>query len=233
LEVIIMPSVKALSYLRVSSPGQVDGDGLERQRLAVAEFAETAGYQIVEEYRDDGVSGTCEWENRPGLSALLERLASNGVRVVIVEHVDRLARDLMVSELILAECRRVGARAMDVSGNDLADNKDSTRVLIRQVLSAVAQFDRSNIVLRMVAARDRIAERTGRRPEGRKPYGHYPGERAVIDRARALLATHVAGVRPHYATVAAELNTEGLPTRTGVPWSGAMVRRVLRRSKYL
>jgi DNA invertase Pin-like site-specific DNA recombinase len=226
-----MSSIKALSYLRVSSPGQVDGDGLERQRVAVTAFAKREGYQIVEEFRDDGVSGTFAWEDRPGLSALLERLASNSVRVVLVEQSDRLARDLMVSELILAECRRLEVRVLTSGGNDLADDTDHTRVLIRQLLEAVAQFDKRGLVYRMRAAKDRIAERTGKRPEGRKAYGHYPGEAAVIARARALLATHVAGVRPHYTTVAGELNTEGLPTRTGVPWSGAMVRRVLGRSK--
>jgi DNA invertase Pin-like site-specific DNA recombinase len=229
LEAKIMERKPALSYLRVSSQCQVDGDGLERQRLAVAAYAKTAGYKIVEEFRDDGVSGTFAWEDRPGLSALLERLASNGVRVVLVEQSDRLARDLMVSELILAECRRLGVRVLTSGGNDLADDDDHTRVLIRQMLAAVAQFDKRSIVHRMRAAKDRIAERTGRRPEGRKAYGHYPGEAAVVTRAKALLASHVAGVRPHFATVARELNDEGLPTRTGVPWSGAMVRRVLSR----
>jgi DNA invertase Pin-like site-specific DNA recombinase len=224
-----MHKAKALSYLRVSSVGQLEGDGIERQRLAVATFAKKNGYQIVEEYRDDGVSGTREWEGRPGLSALLERLASNGVRVVLVESSDRLARDLMVSELILAECRRLGARVITAGGNDLADDVDPTRILFRQMLSAIAQFDRSNLVRRLVAARDRIAKRTGHRPEGRKPYGHYPGEAAVMARARALLVSHVAGVRPHYAAVARDLNAEGMLTRTGVPWSAAMVRRVLTR----
>ena len=114
-------------------------------------------------------------------------------------------------------------------GNDLADDVDPTRILIRQMLSAVAQFDRLNLVRRLIAARDRIAERTGKRPEGRKPYGAHVGEDAVIARARALLASHVAGVRPQYAAVARELNAEGMLTRTGVPWSAAMVRRVLTR----
>jgi len=224
-----MARIEALSYLRVSSVGQLEGDGIDRQRRAVTAYAKSAGLQIIEEYRDDGVSGTCEWEDRPGLSSLLERLASNGVRVVVVEQADRLARDLMVSELILSECRRLDVRVIDASGNDLASDTDPTRVLIRQVLAAVAQFDKCSLVRRMRAARDRIAKRTGRRCEGRKPYGAHPTEAIVLARARALLASHVAGVRPHYATVARELNAEGLPTRTGVPWSAAMVRRVLTR----
>jgi len=219
----------ALSYLRVSTKIQVDGDGFPRQREAIKLYAKSAGYEVVGEYTDDGVSGTRGLDDRPGLMELLAHVASNGVRVVIVERADRLARDLMVGELILAECRRLDVRVLDSSGNDLADVTDPTRVLIRQVLSAVAQFDKASICVKLIAARDRIAKRTGHRPEGRKPYGHYPGEAAVLTRARVLLASHVAGVRPQYAVVARELNAEGLATRTGVPWSAAMVRRVLTR----
>jgi len=224
----------ALSYLRVSGPGQVDGDGFDRQRLAITAYAKKNKLSIVDEFREEGISGTADLADRPALSALFGRLVDGDVQTVIVERADRLTRDLLAGELILAEFRRCGVRVLDSAGTDLtvADG-DPTCTLIRQVLAAVAQFDKCSIVRRMRAAKDRIAERTGKRPEGRKEYGHYPGERAVIDRARELLASHVAGVRPHYATVARKLNTEGLPTRTGVPWSGAMVRRVLRRSKQL
>ena len=227
-----MEKKPALSYLRVSGIGQVDGDGLERQRLAVATYAKRNKLCIVAEFHEDGISGTAALSDRPSLSALFGRLADGDVQTVLVERADRLTRDLLAGELILAEFRRCGVRVLDSAGTDLtvADG-DPTRTLVRQVLAAVAQFDKCALVHRMRTAKDRIAERTGKRPEGRKPYGHYPGEAAVVTRAMALLDSHVAGVRPHYATVARELNTEGLPTRTGVPWSGAMVRRILRRSK--
>ena len=220
--------IHALAYLRVSTPGQVDGGGLPRQREAIERYAVREGYELVGEYVDEGVSGTREFDDRPGLASLLAHVATNGVRVVIVESSDRLARDMMVSELILAECRRLEVRVLDSTGNDLADAADPTRVLIRQVLSAVAQFDKSTICAKMRAGINRVRRETGR-CEGRKPYGHYPGEAAILTRASALLASHVAGVRPQYAAVARELNAEGLPTRTGVPWSAAMVRRVLTR----
>src|SRR5437870_91990 len=94
---------KAVSYLRVSGRGQVDGDGPERQRQAIARFAKAGSYTVVEEYSDLGVSGTTELADRPGLAALLDRLESNGVRTVIIERADRLARDLMVQEVIVGQ----------------------------------------------------------------------------------------------------------------------------------
>jgi hypothetical protein len=74
-----MPArTSAVSYLRVSGKGQIEGDGFDRQREAVNRFAEAGGFEIVQEYRDEGVSGTRELSDRPGLAALLDRIESPG-----------------------------------------------------------------------------------------------------------------------------------------------------------
>ena len=73
----------AIAYLRVSGLGQVDGDGLPRQADAVTAYAKHAGLTIIETYQDRGVSGTKDLEDRPGLAALLDRVESNGVRIVL------------------------------------------------------------------------------------------------------------------------------------------------------
>src|SRR5262249_8964603 len=49
----------------------------------------------------------------------------------------------------------------------------STRVLIRQVLAAVAQFEKTCIVAKLRDARDRIRNKTGR-CEGPLPFGQDP-----------------------------------------------------------
>jgi len=43
----------AISYLRVSGKGQIEGDGFDRQRDAVARFAASNGFELLEEYRDE------------------------------------------------------------------------------------------------------------------------------------------------------------------------------------
>src|SRR5215831_2477548 len=68
--------VKAFSYLRVSGKGQVQGDGLPRQRAAIRVYAKTAGYTIVREFADEGVSGT----NRDHRPASLRRDAEDTPR---------------------------------------------------------------------------------------------------------------------------------------------------------
>jgi DNA invertase Pin-like site-specific DNA recombinase len=69
---------------------------------------------------DEGVSGTKDLDHRDGLSDLLARVRGNGVRLVLVERADRLARDLMVGEVLLAEFRKLGVAVVAAdSGTDL------------------------------------------------------------------------------------------------------------------
>lgn len=223
-------ATKAVSYLRVSGQGQVQGDGFPRQREAVAKYAAAAGLDLVHEYRDEGVCGANELADRPGLAELLDRLESNGVRLVVVERADRLARDLLVQEVTLGQFRDLGVQVVDAGGQDLtvADG-DPTRTLIRQVLGAVAEFDKNVTVLKLRAARDRKRRATGK-CEGRKAYGETDQrEAATVDRIRKLRRKPRRGERPSFQQVADQLNAEKLPTRTGVPWSKGSVHAVCRR----
>ena len=225
-----MPAkLSAVGYLRVSGKAQADGDGLRRQRDAIRRFAAANGFTVIEEFIDAGVSGTKDLAARPGLAALLDRVESNGVKVVLVERADRLARDLMVNEVIVDQLSRAGARVLASDGADLTTaDDDPTRTLIRQVLAAVAQFDKSVIVLKLRAARDRKRRREGR-CEGRKPFGARPAEEHALARIRALRRKPKGGPRLSIAAIAARLNDEMVPTRTGKPWAPGTVYGILRR----
>ena len=54
------------------------------------------------------MSGADPIEARPGFTALLARIAGNGVRTIIVETANRFARDLMVQEVGFAMLRDLG-----------------------------------------------------------------------------------------------------------------------------
>jgi DNA invertase Pin-like site-specific DNA recombinase len=53
--------------------------------------------------------------------------------VVIIEKLDRLARDLMVQETIIADLRKHGFRLVSVAEPNLMAN-DPTRILVRQMM---------------------------------------------------------------------------------------------------
>jgi DNA invertase Pin-like site-specific DNA recombinase len=224
--------VTAISYLRVSGNGQRFGDGFPRQRDVIARFAKSGGYVLLGEFSDTGISGTTELEDRPGLAALLDRVENNGIKTVLVENASRLARDLMVQEVIIGRLRAVGIRVIAAdSGTDLtvADG-DPTRKLIRQVLGAVSEFEKSVLVLKLKAARERIRRAQGR-CEGAKAYGTYPGEAGIVERMRRLRRKPVRGRRASLVEVAATLNAEGFRNRAGREWSARMVWHVMKATK--
>lgn len=219
---------QSVSYLRVSGKGQSDGDGAERQRQAITRFARSARLSLIEEFTDIGVSGTKDLSDRPGLARLLDRLESNGVKTVVIERADRLARDLMVQEVILGQFSKIGARILTADGIDLTSDDDPTRRLIRQVLGAVSQFEKNVLVLKLRAARDR-KRALGERVEGAKPYGDRPAEVAVIARMRQLRRKPPKGRPMSMCMIAKQLNGEGHRNRAGREWSPQMVHHVLSR----
>jgi DNA invertase Pin-like site-specific DNA recombinase len=212
---------RAYAYLRVSGKAQVQGDGFPRQLAAIKGYAAEHGIRIVKVFREEGVSGTRDLADRPALSDLMIALHGDGVRLILVEKLDRLARDLMVQETILGDLRKHGFELVSVAEPDLCSN-DPTRKLLRQVMGGVAEYEKTMIVLKLRAARERSKAKTGR-CEGRKPYGYYEGEPDVIDRMKALRAEKLP-----YDGIADQLNAEGCRTRTaGKQWFGAAVSRIL------
>ena len=208
----------------------MDGDTWDRQSAAITKYAKHHVLEVVDEFRDAGVSGTKDLDNRPGLAALLDRVESNGVKIVLVENATRLARDLMVGEVILQQLTNAGCQVIAAdSGTDLsADSDDPTRRLIRQVLGAVAEFDRRVTVMKLRAARERKRSR-GQRCEGRKPFGTFPGELETLARIRELRRKPPNGRRRSLQKVCEALNGEGRPTRSGKPWTKQVVNKIVAR----
>jgi DNA invertase Pin-like site-specific DNA recombinase len=217
----------AYSYLRVSSKSQIDGDGFPRQREAIRNFAERRQFAVVCEFREEGVSGTNEMADREALPALMERLRNNPeVKTVLIERADRLARDLMVSEIILKEFREAGVSVIAVDSDvdlSLGGEDDPTKKLMRQMFAMLAEWDKSVICKKLHAARQRIKLATGR-CEGQKPYGKDDAERRNLEHMRLMRAQLLS-----FKSIAFQLNTQGIKPRSGAKWHTTAVRRILVR----
>jgi len=212
---------KAFAYLRVSGKGQVEGDGFTRQLEAIKKFAASSDFRIAKVYREEGVSGTTDWENRPAFSEMMAAMLSNGTRTVLVERLDRCARDLMVQESIIADFRRKGLKIVSVNEPDLCSD-DPGRILMRQMLGAFFQYEKTLLVAKLRGARQRIRVRAGRW-EGRKPYGTRPGEAELIERMKTLRRQGTAVDK-----IAATLNAQGAKPRAGDKWYATSVYRILK-----
>lgn len=211
---------KAFAYLRVSGKAQVTGDGFPRQEKAIREYAAAHDIKIAKVFKETGVSGAKELENRPALMELITALHSNGTRLVMVEKLDRLARDLMVQETIVADLRKNGFDLISVLEPDLMQN-DPSRKMMRQIFGAVAEYEKSMIVLKLRGSRIRMKAKTGR-CEGAKPYGTYPGETELRERMAAM---HASGIG--FDRIAAALNSEGIKPRRGARWWGQTINNIV------
>lgn len=213
----------AFAYLRVSGRGQLSGDGFPRQNQAIKQYAKSNGIHVVQTFEERGVSGTKELDHRPALSALIEALHSDGVKTVIVERVDRLARDLMVQESIIADLMRNGYEVVSVAEPDLCSD-DPSRVLMRQVLGAFSQYEKSMIVSKLRGARQRKKAKNGR-CEGQHPFGSHVGEPEAIRMMQQLRQTGHS-----YLAIAGALDAAGFKPRHADNWNPIVVNKILRVS---
>jgi DNA invertase Pin-like site-specific DNA recombinase len=221
----------AYAYLRVSTSGQLAGYGPERQEELIRAFAERAGYSIAGVYQD-AYTGT--EADRPRFTEMLAAMMGNGVKTVIVESLDRLARDLFVQNLLLA---KLSAESLTLvaanTGEDVtaAMAEDPMRRAMVQIQGVFAELDRNLTVAKLRRGRDAASKERGRRVEGPLPYGHDPDrplEKATLEHMRALKAK-----RQTYAKIADALNAEPekYPTRTGAKWNKQTVYQTLSRAK--
>jgi DNA invertase Pin-like site-specific DNA recombinase len=116
------------------------------------------------------VSGADPVGDRPGFAAMLESLLANGARTIIVESPDRFARDLMVQLAGHDMLKAKGISLVAASSPTHFIEDAPTAILVRQVLGAIAEFEKTTLVAKLAAARKRKRLATGVKVEGRKSH---------------------------------------------------------------
>lgn len=217
---------QAIAYLRTSSATNAgaDRDSEKRQRAAIATFAKSAGFAVVDEYYDAAVSGADPVDSRPGFAAMLKRIEGNGVRTIIVENASRFARDLMVQEVGYARLKERGIELIAADSPAAFLDDTPTARLIRQVLGAIAEFDKAMVVAKLRGARDRKRQ-TGAKVEGRKSYVERAPE--TVAAARRLARRPLKGKRLSLRAISAELAREGHVAASGRPYAATAIARML------
>jgi DNA invertase Pin-like site-specific DNA recombinase len=205
----------AVAYLRTSSRTNVgaDKDSDKRQLAAIEAYAKAAGYEIVEAFYDAAVSGADPVGDRPGFAEMLEALLANGARTIIVESPDRFARDLMVQLAGHDMLKARGITLVAASAPTFFVEDTPTAVLVRQVLGAIAQFEKTALVAKLAAARRRKRMATGEKVEGRK--SHAEARPDVVKLAKALGRKKPKGGRLSLRAISAELAAQGFLNERG------------------
>lgn len=227
--------MNVVSYLRVSGKSQIEGDGFVRQGKAISAFCKANKLNLVTEFSELGISGTVEGMDRQEFSRAIEFISHRNdedaqvrgepIDAIVVERMDRLARDLMVSEVLLAECRKRGIQVFSADQGaliNMAENGgDPTRVLVRQIMGALAQWEKTMLVRKLRSAKDRL-KAAGQLTEGTKPYGSLPGERPFLDQ---ILEWSYQG--KNFSEIARVMNSMGAVNRSGRPFKPQNVRMII------
>lgn len=216
--------MRTLIYARYSSTLQ-NPRSCADQIEACRERARAEGWQVVECFSDAAISGAAgiAEEQRPGLAALLARLAMGGIDQVLTEGTDRIARHQGDAFMVRERIEYAGARLFTLM-DGVVDDITGT---IKGLFDARFRKDLGQRVKRGHAGN--IAE--GRSPSG-VAYGYRKvsqfdekgeavrGLRAIDeDKAevvRRIFAEYAGGRSPR--SIAAELNADGIPAPRGGLW---------------
>jgi DNA invertase Pin-like site-specific DNA recombinase len=230
---------RLVAYLRVSTDRQAEhGLGLEIQAAAIRTWAKHNRHRIVLWASDEGVSGSNGLETRHALPQALAALQSRTAAGLVVYRLDRLARDLVLQEQLLAEIKRLRADVYTTSAAEagyLADDPDDpSRKLIRHIIGAVNEYERAMIGLRLRTGRARKGHKggyaygpppLGYRAEGRQLVAD-DHEQRVVERIRALRAEGRS-----LRQIADTLTAEGFKPKRSTTWHPGSLRLIVNRSE--
>jgi DNA invertase Pin-like site-specific DNA recombinase len=126
-------------YMRVSTKGH--GQTTDTQAVPLHEYAERRGFEIVDEYKDEGISGSKD--SRPALDRLMKDARARKFDVVIVARFDRFARSVSHLLRALEEFNHLGINFVSLS--ESIDTSTPMGKMIFTVLGAVAELERNLI----------------------------------------------------------------------------------------
>jgi len=169
---------------------------------------------------DRALSGA-SLHGRQGLAALMQDAANHRFDVVIVEELERLARD---EEDLPAIYKRLTFHGVDIV--TVHEGKaDRLRVGIRAVIGAMYMNDLQHKVRRGMAGVVRSGRHAGGRAYGYRPVPGKPGELAILEPeaavVRRIFSEYVAGRTPR--EIAAVLNRERVPPPRGTRWNASTI----------
>jgi len=221
---------RAYGYVRVSGKSQLTGNGFDRQEDAINAYAEKTGYEIVTIFREEAVSGTKGEADRPAFQEMMSEILRNGIRVVIIEGLDRLAREYRIQETLLIYLASKGVTLISArTGEDVTEaiHSDPMRLALVQIQGIFAELEKNLLVKKLRNARAKIRSDRGK-CEGRKGYAESDQYEVLIKRIKELRRKKPKQKRMTYQRVADRINEEGFTTASGKPFTRDIVINLLR-----
>jgi site-specific DNA recombinase len=227
-------------YARVSSDEQKEGHTIDSQITELRQFAAQREWPVITVYADEAWSGAAL--ARPKLDQMRDDARKGSFDAVIINDVDRLARDVTHLGIIKRDLERSGVR---VIFRKIPSENSPTQNLLVNMLGSFAEFEREMILdrtrrgrLHKVETRQqfigaiaafgcRYTPGTQTNPSGKLSIN--PQEAATVRQMFTLVDREGLSARD----VALRLTRDRLPTRKGGKvWQRSSVLRVLRGTIY-
>jgi site-specific DNA recombinase len=233
--------LKAALYARVSTEEQREGQTIDSQVAEIEHFAKDKGWLILGVYKDEGWSGSLL--ARPELDRLRDDASRGLFDVVIINDVDRLARDVSHLGIVKRDLERHGVQ---VIFRKLPAEKSPTYNLMVNILGSFAEFERELIIDRTRRGRRHKVEVRKLFLGGNAPYGY-----RYVPKDRTTGKEGLLELIPEEASVVRQMfewiDKEGLsarrvvdrltemkvpPRKGGDHWGKSSVLRILRTETY-
>lgn len=226
---------RAVIYLRVSAEDAKNNKhGIESQRDYCLEYVDRNQYKLLNEFIDDGLSGTITpgtgLKERNGLAAALAMAEAHECDVIVCYAQDRISRSIGLFDAIRERLIDAGVRLESFKENmDFTQNR-----FIANIYAAVADDERDRIAKRLYGGRRVRAKRDGL-GSGGIPWGYLVNEDGALsinDEAVAAIRL-LLSLRKRGKTLqqtADRLNAENYPTPKGGKWTTSNVQSVERNA---
>jgi len=221
-------TITAAIYLRVSTEDQAEKYGMDVQNEKCRAMATVKGWPVAAAFRDDGISGTVDEKERPGLAALIAAAEAGQINALIVAALDRLGRK---TRIVLDLVEKLVACGVEiVSCKENLDTSTPAGQFVLTIFAGLAQLERDTIVERTTAGRNARGRKDGEKG-GRIPLGYYRAENGVqVNPVDATIVRRIFARRwqgQTLTTIAQGLNQDRIKTPRGRKWHASSVREVL------
>ena len=232
--------MKVALYARVSTERQQERGTISSQLDALRAAADADGHEVVDEFIDDGYSGSRL--DRPALDRLRDAAEAGVLDGVICLAADRLARVYAYQVLIIEELARFGVSVRFLEGP--AHGEDPQTTLLVQMQGVIAEYERAKIAERYRRGKLYRA-RQGEIPFWKTSYAHRRVVPADSGAARIEVfepeAEIVRWIFDAYVEkgrsvrqISFDLLDRGIPSPTGKPiWGTSTITRLLRNEAYI
>jgi site-specific DNA recombinase len=222
-------------YTRRSTDDEHQPFSIEAQLKALKNYINSQpDWTLVLEFSDDASGATTD---RPDLQRALRAAKAGRYDVLLVVRVDRFSRRLSSLLDLLHELD--DAKVAFVSATEPFDTSTPVGRMLVQLLGVFAEFERETIIDRVISGMTAKASK-GKWSGGTRPYGYY------VDRDTHKLVPHetespilrdifrlYTQERLGTRAIANELNRRGVRNRSGKPWSGYTIARILDNPAYV